>query len=583
MVATRIPEVQGRSHYSTLAGRRVRVRGIVTAVSTGMAVIQDPRSDGDPITSDAILAELGDARQPAIGDRVELTGRVEERIPGGEKTANLSVTTVLVSEVRPKGRASLPNPVRLSRDHPVPAGAVISADELPVNLRDSAEARANRFDPGEDAIDFLETLEGMRVTVAAPMAVSAIQVYGPAAAEVFVIPDGGAGIDKGRRTDAGGILLQSGAENHGGQNPERVRIRLDTALVAGDFPSIAVGDRLEDVTGVLGYGFGNYEVAATEPLRVRSGSKASVRSRLRTDELGLAFGSYNVLKLGGGPEDSLQRRLLGRQIAGPLGAPALLALQEIQDDSGERDDGTASAHRTLALLAEAIRSAGGPGYRWCDAAPADGRQGGVPGGNIRNAYLYDPARVRLWRCVPLTPAMLAAAGAEHPDVFRDSRDPLLALVQVGRRQLTLINNHLTSRFGSTPVYGAVQPFIQAGEAERAGQVGALTSYVRHLLAADGEAAVVVLGDMNTFEFSEDLATLLPGAPRVLYSLTDLVPSARRYSYNYEGNSQTLDHVFVTWAIRPDAEIEYVHLNADFPALPGATASDHDPLVARVRW
>ncbi|HYC32953.1 MAG TPA: endonuclease/exonuclease/phosphatase family protein, partial [Gemmatimonadales bacterium] len=468
-------------------------------------------------------------------------------------------------------------------DHPVPAGAVISADELPVNLRDSAQARANRFDPGEDAIDFLEALEGMRITVAAPLAVSAIQVFGAGAAEVFVVPDGGAAVDAERRTEAGGILLQSGPENRGSQNPERLQVQLDTALGPGAFPQIAVGDRLEDVTGVLRYDFGNYEVAATEPLRVRSAGRASARSRLRTDELGLAFGSYNVLNLGGGPEDSLQRRLLGRQIAGALGAPAILALQEIQDDSGERDDGTTGAQRTLALLAEAIRGAGGPGYRWCDVPPADGRQGGAPGGNIRNAYLYDPARVRLVRCVSLTPAMLAAAGAHDPDVFRDSRDPLLAVVEVGRRRITFINNHLTSRFGSTPVYGAVQPFVQAGEAERAGQVRALNAYVRHLLAEYSDAAVVVLGDMNTFDFSDDLATLLPGTPRVLYALADLVPTARRYSYNYEGNSQTLDHVFVTWALRPDAEIEYVHLNADYPALSGAAASDHDPVVARVRW
>ena len=66
-------------------------------------------------------------------------------------------------------------------------------------------------------------------------------------------------------------------------------------------------------------------------------------------------------------------------------------------------------------------------------------------------------------------------------------------------------------------------------------------------------------------------------------LAPLAPRGRRYSYNYEGNSQTLDHVFVTRALRDGAEVEYVHLNADYPALPGATASDHDPLVARVRW
>jgi predicted extracellular nuclease len=62
----------------------------------------------------------------------------------------------------------------------------------------------------------------------------------------------------------------------------------------------------------------------------------------------------------------------------------------------------------------------------------------------------------------------------------------------------------------------------------------------------------------------------------------LVPLEERYSYNYEGNSQVLDHVFVTRALLRGAELDVVHLNTDFPALPRLTASDHDPLVARLR-
>jgi predicted extracellular nuclease len=146
-----------------------------------------------------------------------------------------------------------------------------------------------------------------------------------------------------------------------------------------------------------------------------------------------------------------------------------------------------------------------------------------------------------------------------------------------------VNNHLTSRFGSTPVFGSVQPFVQAGEAERAAQARALHAYAAHVLAADAEARLIVLGDMNTFEFSPELARTLPGSPPALYQLLFRIPEKDRYSYNYEGNSQTLDHVFVSPALRPLAELDIVHLNVDFPALPGRTASDHDPLLARFRW
>jgi predicted extracellular nuclease len=88
--------------------------------------------------------------------------------------------------------------------------------------------------------------------------------------------------------------------------------------------------------------------------------------------------------------------------------------------------------------------------------------------------------------------------------------------------------------------------------------------------------------MNTFEFSDELAELLPGSPPSLHSLMPMVPPAERYTYNYEGNSQALDHVFVTRGLLRGAELDVVHLNTDFPALPGLTASDHDALLARFR-
>ena len=46
----------------------------------------------------------------------------------------------------------------------------------------------------------------------------------------------------------------------------------------------------------------------------------------------------------------------------------------------------------------------------------------------------------------------------------------------------MINNHLTSRFGSTPIFGGPQPFVQAGEIERAAQTGALNEVTDALIA-----------------------------------------------------------------------------------------------------
>lgn len=578
-----IPAVQGRAHLSPYLGQEVRSRGIVTAVAGREIYLQDPAGDGDPVTSDAILLRTRTAGLRR-GDELRVSGVVTEFVPGGAGTANLSVTSIEdpTIVVLRRGRP-LPRPVVLGRDGRLPPSQdVISPDELPVNLRIAAEVARNCFDPENDAIDFFESLEGMRVTVRHPLAVSATQTFSQGQSEIVTLPDAGAGVAASRRTRRGGILLQSGRDNIGGQNPERIQIQLDAALFPGPVPAVRVGDSLGDVTGVMRYNFGSYEVAATagfdvKPRRLRPETTTLVGTR---DALTVA--SYNVLNLSAAASDSMQRRLLANQIVEALRSPDIIALQEIQDDSGEADDGTTTARGTLSALGLAIAAAGGPRYAFFDVAPADGRPGGAPGGNIRNAFLYHPGRVRLLSHRSLTPSVLATAAARDTLAFTDSRDPLEGVFQFRGRRLSVVGNHLSSRFGSTAVFGAIQPFVQAGEAARVAQARALHDYTAHLLAADPGARVIVLGDMNTFESSHELAELLPGSPAALHPLLPLVPPDQRYSYNYEGNSQMLDHVFVSRALLRRAELDVVHLNTDFPTLPGRTASDHDPLVARLR-
>lgn len=578
-----IPAVQGRAHLSPFQGRVVRSRGIVTAVAGDEIYLQDPTGDGDLATSDAILLRT---RTPGLapGDEVRVTGVVSESVPGGASTANLSITTIEAPAVEVLGRGrSLPRPVVLGRDGRLPpTGDVISPDELPVNLRIREEVARNRFDPERDAIDFFESLEGMRVTVRRPIAVSATQTFTGEQSEIVVLPDTGGGVAAGRRTRTGGILLQSGRDNLGGQNPERIQIQMDAALFPGSVPLVRVGDTLGDVTGVIRYNFGSYEVAATAGFDVRPRGLVPERTALVGTPDAVTVASYNVLNLSATASDSVQRRLLASQIVAALRSPDIIALQEIQDESGEADDGTTSARGTLTALADAIAAAGVARYDFFDVAPTDGRPGGAPGGNIRNAFLYNPDRVQLLSHRSLTPSVLAMAAARDTLAFTDSRNPLEGVFEFRGRRLSVVNNHLSSRFGSTPLFGAIQPFVQGGEAARAAQVRALHDYTTHLLAADPEARVIVLGDMNTFEFSDELAELLPGSPAALHPLMALIPPEERYSYNYEGNSQTLDHVFVSRALLRGAELDVVHLNTDFPALPGRTASDHDPLVARFR-
>ena len=54
----------------------------------------------------------------------------------------------------------------------------------------------------------------------------------------------------------------------------------------------------------------------------------------------------------------------------------------------------------------------------------------------------------------------------------------------------------------------------------------------------------------------------------------------RYTYLFDGNSQELDHVFVSEAVaRKDVRFEHVHVNSW--AGSQGEVSDHDPSVMRV--
>lgn len=580
-----ISRIQGASHLSPLLGRQVTTDGVVTAILENGFYLQDPAGDGDGVTSDAIFVETQARGAVGVGDRIRIVGTVAESASDGPPTG-LRVTRLTrpsALEVLSRGHP-LPRPVIIGAGGvSIPRTMVISPAELPVDLRDSAQVRANRFTPDTDVLDFFEALEGMLVTLRSPVALSPTERRGPDRSDFFAHPDAGpAAEDRHLRTAAGGVLLRSGPDNLGDQNPDRLRIAFDPMLYRESAPVLAVGDRVGDITGVMDYAYGAFQVSPIAPVAViaRSGWRREVTAIERRPGR-LIVATYNVLNLSADSSDDLQRTGLASQIVRALGAPDILALQEIQDSSGEQDDGVVDARPTLRALARAVIAAGGPVYAHLDVPPTDGRPGGAPGGNIRNAFFYDSARVKLLSYRSLTPGILAAAAAPDPAAFTESRDPLEAVFEFSGRRITAINNHLTSRYGSTPVFGAVQPWVQAGEAEREAQARALRAYVSSLVDADPGAQVVVLGDMNTFETSDDLSEILPGAPPLLTNLIAQVAQPERYSYIFEGNSQALDHIFVTRNLATAAAADVVHLNVDFPSDP--PASDHDPVVAGFLW
>jgi hypothetical protein len=65
----------------------------------------------------------------------------------------------------------------------------------------------------------------------------------------------------------------------------------------------------------------------------------------------------------------------------------------------------------------------------------------------------------------------------------------------------------------------------------------------------------------------------------------MVEPIRPYSYIYQGESETLDHILITPSLyHLLVQVEALHINADYPpAIPDDPSprrvSDHDPVVA----
>jgi predicted extracellular nuclease len=110
---------------------------------------------------------------------------------------------------------------------------------------------------------------------------------------------------------------------------------------------------------------------------------------------------------------------------------------------------------------------------------------------------------------------------------------------------------------------------------RISEAQVVNSFVDRILARNPLAKVVVLGDFNDFDFSETLAILRGG---VLFNLMSALPQRERYAYVFEGNSQSLDHILISWPLLLALPVyDIVHVNAEF----ADQVSDHDPQVVRL--
>ena len=140
----------------------------------------------------------------------------------------------------------------------------------------------------------------------------------------------------------------------------------------------------------------------------------------------------------------------------------------------------------------------------------------------------------------------------------------------------------------------------------------LAGLLQDLQADDPERSLVVLGDFNAFEFNDGYADVMgtvtgmpsadattavngDGADLVepdMINATFMLDPSERYSFVFENNAQSLDHILLNQAALGSRinswTISHARLNADFPetarndANSAARLSDHDPSVLMLR-
>ncbi len=587
--------MQGAAHISPLNGSAVTaVEGVVTARRTaaGRGVwIQDPTPDSAPATSDAVFVFVNAAPIAEVGDLVSVSGTVSEFRPGNDPR-NLTITQITSSNADVQ---------IVSSDNPLPPPTVLGVGGRmpPTENIDDDDAgnveTGGTFDPAGDAIDFYESLEGMMLQVNGGTVVGATRSFG----EVTLLPDGGSWAT-GRRTPRGGILLGG----YDDPNPERITVDdeilrdLAPAPRPGKaMPDMNVGDSLTaPVVGPLDYSFSNYKIQATSAPTFVAGGLTRETTRPTPDER-VAVATFNVENLAG-TDPQAKYDHLASLIVSNLRAPDIIGIEEVQDNDGVAG-GTGSpvvaADVAWTRLIAAIRAAGGPVYDYRQIDPVDDAEGGAPGGNIRVGFLFRTDRGVEFIDRPGGGPTTETTIVDHPSgprladspgrigtrsaAFDDTRKSLVGEFRARGKKLFVVVNHFSSKTDDQPLFGPAQPPTRFSETARHGQARVVHDFVADLLDVDPNANVVVLGDINDFEFSATVDILEAGG--VLSSLVKSLPAEERYSYVFEGNSQVLDQILFSPNLSGHFPNDYdvVHVNSEFAD--AVQASDHEPSVATI--
>ena len=599
-VVVPIHDVQGAGATSPFANQFVTLEGVVTGRKGNGFFLQasDAEADANALTSEGVFVFTSSAppAAAAVGNRVRVQGTVIEYIPAADPN-QLPLTEIsgspLVTELS-TGNA-LPMPVAITVAMTNPAGGL-----------------------GQ-----LEHLEGMRVSVASLTTI--------AGSEGNATPHNATGSVNGiihavvtgvaRPFREPGIQAPDAAPGGGttppiprwDANPEILTIDSDSLGGAGFALDLPAGSVIEGLTGPLDYGFRRYTLHR-DPLvaiNVVPGANPRAARLPGSDEFTVA--AYNLERfydnINDPNDDSvaslaayttrLKKASLG--IRNYLHAPDILVAIEVEK------------LEVLQALASRINSdavaAGQPDPQYVAYLEEGNDVGGIDVGVLVKTATVAAAIPRVdvlsvtqvgkdttW----LQPDGSTGLLNDRPPLavdamvhYADGRT--FPVTVIGVHQRSLIDAELDTAAGDRV------------RKKRQRQAEFLADYIQQRQVASPETRLVVLGDFNAFAFNDGLAdtmnvvsgtptpdaeTAVPGdgidlVDPDLVNLGELAPAGERYSFVFDGNAQTLDHVLLNeeLIVTSDASLDHARINADFQDThrsidtTATRTADHDPVIA----
>lgn len=615
IVVVPIHAIQGSGSTSPLDGQVVVTEGVITARRSNGFFVQtaDGEDDGNAETSEGLFVFTGSTVIPAVavGNRVRVSGRVVDFTPSSNPNQRpLTEITggggVTVQVSLRAGGVALPAPVAIDPSLATPTSA----------------------------LEALERYEGMRVSTGPLVTVAASGAFLSEASATVTGTDGVfhavlQGVPRPFRepgiavTDVIAATAPAGVPRFD-TNPERLRIdsdaQLGAARVAAD-ASIA----LPSLTGVLDYGSGVYtllpdpgQLAGDATGLLPGGPAPKPVADAPADAISVA--SFNLLRFFDNVNDpaigepvlttaAFEARLVdtSEAICRFLKTPDVLGVVEVENLA------------TLQRLADAVNSnvsgACGSNPQYAARLLEGNDVGGIDVGVLVSEREVRPGTPRV--TVLDVEQVGKDARFTNPDgssELLNDRPSLAVRTRIASANgnsapLTVVVNHLRSLNGVNETDAGSAGWATSGQrvrAKRAAQALGLAQWIEARQQADASERMILVGDFNAFEFSDGLVDSMgiitgreagPGTvleyadspvTRPLTTLTTLIPQSDRYSFSFEGNAQSLDHVVANQAVFASAlavVTEHAAINADFSETRfGQSAirtSDHDPVVVRL--